>query len=50
MWLWRHPLAVFGENKFPYVPRGLMHMLGLADRLMRLGPPWNLAVLARRAN
>lgn len=48
MWLWRHPVVSFGESKTPYLPNGLLVLLGLADRFSSLGKPWDLVILARK--
>jgi SAM-dependent methyltransferase len=48
MWLWRHPIVVFGRHRTPYMPNGLAVLFALADRHLRVGKPWDLIVLARR--
>jgi SAM-dependent methyltransferase len=48
MWLWRHPLVVFGRHRTPYLPNALLVSLSIADRHFPIGKPWDLVVLARR--
>jgi len=43
---WRAPLLRVGGAKTPYIPAPLILLLALADRHLRLGKPWDLAMLA----
>lgn len=44
---WRAPLIRFGANRTPYIPRIAMTLMAHADRVLRFGAPWDLAVVAR---
>jgi SAM-dependent methyltransferase len=43
-WQWRR----LGRERRNFMPYGVVMALGWADRTLRLGKPWDLAVLARR--
>jgi len=43
---WRTPLVRVGANRTPYIPRLVMSALAHADRVLRLGQPWDLVVRA----
>jgi SAM-dependent methyltransferase len=43
---WRDPWFRVGGSKTPYIPAPLINLLALADRHLRWGKPWDLAMLA----
>lgn len=48
MHYWRKPFVRFGANRTPYVPQIVMSLLARADRVLRIGAPWDLVVRARK--
>lgn len=49
MHYWRSPLIRLGANRTPYIPSLVMRTLAAADRLLRVGRPWDVIVRAHRA-
>lgn len=45
---WRAPLIRVGGNRTPYIPNALMLLFAHADRVFRIGMPWDLIVRATR--
>ncbi len=43
---WRTPLVRVGGAKTPYFPAPMIVLMAFADRHLRLGKPWDLAMLA----
>jgi len=48
MALWRWQYRVLGRGRRSVMPRVLLVMAGHLDRVLRIGRPWDLVVLARR--
>ena len=44
----RAPLITFGANRTPYIPHIALSIIAHADRVLRLGQPWDLVVRARK--
>jgi SAM-dependent methyltransferase len=43
---WRRPLLRFGNDRTPYIPNAVLSVLVHADRILKLGKPWDLVVCA----
>jgi hypothetical protein len=48
MHYWRKPWVRFGRSGCPYLPRSVVALSARLDKLLRLGKPWDLVVLAVR--
>jgi SAM-dependent methyltransferase len=45
---WRAPLVRVGSNRTPYIPSAVMSLVAHADRVLRIGMPWDVIVRASR--